>query len=471
MARASQHRSASIEQKGLPARPDLERMVLGSALLDPAAAAGVLTLTDDAFSLAAHRTILGRMRGMAARGVSIDRVTVAHELLRYDELDGVGGLTYLASLDDGLPRLVKLDDYLRILREQAALRKTIYGAQKLTDGALTGMSTEELQATAEGILVALGESEQESGPQTPGEIIQAIPGGLQGFLGPRKQGLLTGFYKLDEMTAGLHPGNLVILAARPSMGKTALALNIAAHAALTLRKTVMLFSLEMSKLEILHRLVCTEAHVDSQRVRANYLNAEERQRLAAATRRLADAPLLIDDASAATTAGLHAKIRKQMARGPLDLVVVDYLQLMVAGGKTENRNQEVTAISRGMKLLAKEISAPLLVLSQLSRAPELRKGNNRPQLSDLRESGSIEQDADVVAFIFREEVYAKDRDTCRGKAELILAKQRSGPIGTINLTFRHQLVKFENAATDVGEEPAPLLKGRGKDDAAADDSE
>jgi replicative DNA helicase len=256
------------------------------------------------------------------------------------------------------------------------------------------------------------------------------------------------------MTGGLHPGELVILAARPSMGKTALALNMAHHVATRLDKTVAVFSLEMSQESLLTRMLCASARVDSRRFRVGYLQQDERNRLTESLNHLVQAKIYIDDTAGAHLMEMHAKLRRLQAETKqLDLVVVDYLQLMSGRGRFENRNQEISTISRGMKLLAKELNVPMLVLSQLSRAPETRQGDHRPQLSDLRESGSIEQDADVVAFIFREEVYKRDREDLKGVAELILAKQRNGPVGKIDLVFLHHLTKFENRLEDLGETP------------------
>ena len=305
-------------------------------------------------------------------------------------------------------------------------------------------------AGAEEALLKLGETRVRGGLQNPGQILQDYEGGISAFLDPsrRVRGISTGFLKFDEMTSGLHAGDLVILAARPSMGKTALALNMAQHVALKLKQTVAVFSLEMSKESLLTRMLCASARVDSQRFRAGYLNQDERHRLNGALNELAEAPLYIDDTAGLNMMDMHAKLRRLQSERELKLVIVDYLQLMSGRGRFENRNQEVSALSRGMKLLAKEMRLPMVVLSQLSRAPETRVGDHRPQLSDLRESGSIEQDADVVGFIFREEVYKKDDEDLRGKADLIIAKQRNGPVGTVHLRFIHEHTKFENP-TDV----------------------
>jgi len=255
------------------------------------------------------------------------------------------------------------------------------------------------------------------------------------------------------MTGGLHGGELIILAARPSMGKTAMALNIAQHAASRLGQTVAIFSLEMSNESLLTRMLCASARVDSQRFRAGYLNADERKRLQAAASQLVEAPLFIDDTAGSHLMDMHAKLRRLGQQRKLGLVIVDYLQLMSGRGRFENRNQEISTLSRGLKLLAKELNVPMLVLSQLSRAPETRQGDHRPQLSDLRESGSIEQDADLVLFIFREEVYKRDREDLHGMAELLVSKQRNGPTGKVDLVFLHSLTKFENRAEDLGEAP------------------
>lgn len=444
--------------KGLPTNIEAERLVLGSIMLDDSLyiqAAG--TLEPDDFSLDKHRRIFSRMGGLHERGESIDRVTVANELLRFDELEACGGLSYLVSLDDGLPHIVNLESYIRIVKDKSVLRRIIYAAQHLMNRCLVGEEDpSEILAGAEETLLKLGEARIKSPMANPRQIVEEYEGGINAFLDPSKriQGIGTGFYKLDEMTGGLHPGELFILAARPSMGKTAMALNMAYHVAVKCGQPVAIFSLEMSKESLLTRLLCAGARVDSQRFRAGYLNAEERRRLQAGLNQLVEAPIFIDDTAGVHLMDIHAKLRRLQAERKLGLVVVDYLQLMSGRGRFENRNQEISSISRGMKLLAKELAVPMLVLSQLSRAPETRQGDHRPQLSDLRESGSIEQDADLVAFIFREEVYKRDREDLRGLAELLLAKQRNGPVGKIDLVFLHHLTKFENRAEDVGESPA-----------------
>jgi len=445
-------------ERGLPANPDAERFVLGAILMDDALyiqVAGSLEAED--FSLEKHRRIFLRMGELYQRGERIDRVTVANELMKQNQLESVDGISYLVSLDEGLPTLANLESYVGIVKDKAILRRIIFTSQKLIDRCIVGEEEpDQILASAEESLLKLGDARAEDALATPKRILDEFDGGINAFLDPSKRvkGLSTGFTKLDEMTGGLHPGELVILAARPSMGKTALALNIAQHVAThpALRKTVAVFSLEMSSESLLTRMICATARVDQQKFRAGYLNQEERRRLAKAASDLVQAPLFIDDTSGTHLMDIHAKLRRLKSEHGLDLVVVDYLQLMSGRGRYENRNQEVSTLSRGLKLLAKDLKVPMLVLSQLSRAPEVRQGDHRPQLSDLRESGSIEQDADLVAFIFREEVYKPDREDLRGMAELLLAKQRNGPTGRVNLVFLREFTKFENRTNDLGED-------------------
>jgi replicative DNA helicase len=441
-------------EKGLPANIDAERFILGSVLLNDARfieIAGVIA--DDDFQLEKHRRIFSRMMQLHERGEKIDRVTVANELQRYNELQAVDGLSYLVSLDDGLPHISNLESYIKIVRDKAMLRRIIH----LMNRALLGEEDPgAILAGAEETLLRLGEARTEKGLTTPLEVIQNYQGGLNAFLDPSKRikGISTGFTKLDEMTGGFHSGELIILAARPSMGKTAFALNIAWHVATRLFLPVAVFSLEMSQESLLTRMLCAAARVDSQRFRTGYLNEKERQQLRAAANQMVEAPIYLDDTAGANLMDMHAKLRRlQQAGQKIGLVIVDYLQLMSTKGRSENRNQEVSQISRGLKLLSKELDCPFLVLSQLSRATETRQGDHRPQLSDLRESGSIEQDADLVGFIFREEVYKRDREDLHGIAELILAKQRNGPIGTVPLVFLHAQTRFENRAEDLGDAP------------------
>ena len=445
-------------ERGLPANLDAERFVLGAILIDDALYIQVAgTIEADDFSLEKHRRIFLRMGELYERSERIDRVTVANELMKQNQLESVDGISYLVSLDEGLPALANLESYIGIVKDKATLRRIIFTSQKLIDRCLIGEEEpDQILASAEESLLKLGEVRAQDALVSPQRILDEFDGGVNAFLDPSKRikGLGTGFLKFDEMTSGLHPGDLFILAARPSMGKTALALNIAQHAAMhpAEKQTVAVFSLEMSRESLLTRMICAGARVDQQKFRAGYLNQDERRRLAKTASDLVQAPLFIDDTPGIHLMDIHAKLRRLKNEHGLSLVIIDYLQLMSGRGRYENRNQEISTISRGLKLLAKDLKVPMLVLSQLNRAPETRPGDHRPQLSDLRESGSIEQDADLVAFIFREEVYKPEDERLRGLAELLLAKQRNGPTGKINMVFLKEFTKFENRTTDLGED-------------------
>jgi replicative DNA helicase len=452
-------------ERGLPSNIYAEKMVLGAVLLNDTALATVASvLNPDAFSIEKHRRIFQRMLDINGRGEKVDRVTVAEELMRRGELESVDGISYLVSLDEGLPELYNLESYAQIVKDKSILRQVIFTSQEVMQKAYLGEDGPSgIISAAQTALLKLGEEGIRADLTSAAQVFESVEGGLNAFLDPSRRvaGTSTGFLKFDEMTGGLRGGELFILAARPAMGKTALALNMALHVATNPRnpKAVAVFSLEMSKESLLVRLICSKARVDQQRFRIGHLDREERGMLAVAATELFEAPIYIDDSSSTTLMDVNSKLRKLISQisgqQELGLVVVDYLQLMPTPslGKNSNRTQEVGALSRGMKLLSKDLNVPFLVLSQLSRAPEQRIGDHRPQLADLRESGSIEQDADMVAFIFRPEVYQKDREDLRGKAELILAKQRNGPTGKVNLVFLHQYTKFENPAEDFEEEP------------------
>ncbi|MBE0656507.1 MAG: replicative DNA helicase [Bryobacteraceae bacterium] len=447
-------------ERGLPSNVYAERMVLGAILLNDSTFVAVASaLLADDFSVEKHRKIFRRMVELNEREERIDRVTLANELMKYGELEAVDGLSYLISLDEGLPELHNLESYVQIVKEKAVLRELIYSSQEIMQRCYMGEEAPSgIISAAQTSLLKLSESQTKADLVSARQVFENYEGGVGAFLDPshRESGLHTGFIKFDDMTGGLHGGELFILAARPAMGKTALALNIALHMATHPRtpKGVAVFSLEMSKESLMTRLICSRARVNQQKFRIGALDRDERGRLSLAATDLFDAPIYIDDTSSTTMMDINAKLRKLRTQTELGLVVVDYLQLMptTSLGKNSNRTQEVGALSRGMKLLAKDLNVPFLVLSQLSRAPEQRIGDHRPQLSDLRESGSIEQDADLVAFIFRPEVYQKDREDLRGVAELILSKQRNGPTGKVPLVFLHEYTKFENPADDFVDE-------------------
>ncbi|HEY3939385.1 MAG TPA: replicative DNA helicase [Bryobacteraceae bacterium] len=454
-------RDISLDQL-LPDNLDAERFVLGAIMSSDNAFLQVAgTLTADDFSLEKHKRIFLRMSDLHERGEKIDRVTLANELMKQGQLQSVDGLSYLVTLDDGLPQLHNLDSYVSIVKEKALLRRIIAVSHDTINRCLTSEEDpKQILGAVEEALMKLGDVQSKNALATPAQIITEYEGGINAFLDTSKRikGISTGFLKFDEMTGGLREGELFILAARPAMGKTALALNIAQHVACNGKnpKAVAVFSLEMSKESLLTRMICAAARVDQQRFRAGYLSADERASLQQALYSIVESPLYLDDSAGINLMDVHSKLRRLQAEQDLGLVIIDYLQLMQGRGRFENRVQEISSLSRGLKLMSKDLRVPFLVLSQLSRAPETRPGDHRPMLSDLRESGSIEQDADLVAFIFREEVYRPDKESLKGLAELVLAKQRNGPTGRVKLAFLNRYTKFENLAADTGDDDAPF---------------
>jgi replicative DNA helicase len=438
----------------VPQNLEAERALLGSILLDnsvlPLVIEGVKK--DDFFS-EAHRLIFETTLALSAKSRTVDLVTISDELTKKGLIEKAGGDAYLAGLTDGVPigNTVALADYIRIVKDKSILRKLINASNNVIWRCQEGAEDPDaLIDLAQSQIFKIAESQAPTGFVNVREIMKLSFGTLDELLdrGSRVTGVPTGFKDLDDMTSGLQPGELVVVAARPSLGKTALALNIAAHAAIKHGKTVGFFSLEMSKESLVIRLLCAEADTDSHRLRSGSSNREEWKRLTNALGRLGEAPLFIEDAAALTVTQIRAKARRLQIEKGLDLVVVDYLQLVAGQDKTENRTQEVTKISHGLKALAKELKVPVLALSQLSRAPEQRQG--RPQLSDLRESGSIEQDADVVIFLYREPKKASqeeqdgDGDRRGREMKLIVGKQRNGPTGDISVVFMRPFAKFEN---------------------------
>jgi replicative DNA helicase len=446
----------TLERK-LPHNLEAERSVLGAILLDNQAFHPAIEVVDSAdFFLDSHRRIFSRMIALSEENRAIDLITLHEELERAGELEAAGGSAYVSTLVDGVPRVSNVDHYARIVKQKALLRNLINASNNIINQAFEGQEeADEVLDQAEGAIFSLAEERIKVGLLPLRDIARTLD--LDALFERRQHitGLETSFTDFDNLTSGLQPAELIIIAGRPGMGKTALSLNIAQHAAAQLEKPVAVFSLEMAREALLHRMLCAEARVDSHKFRSGFLNREEMRRLTQALGRLAAAPLYIDDSPGLNVLELRAKCRRLQAERGLALIVVDYMQLMSGRGRFENRNQEISSISRGLKALAKEIRVPVIAVSQLSRAPEQRGGDHRPQLSDLRESGSIEQDADVVAFIFRPEVY-RDPDTVseedRGRAELIIAKQRNGPTGKVNLAFLREFTRFENLLRQPAEE-------------------
>jgi len=380
-------------------------------------------------------------------------ITLVEELDRRKELEAIGDVGYISGLVDGVPDRPSIEHYIKIVRDKALLRGLIHAANSaIARAAEQSDPAEEILNDAEAAIFQLSEKRIGRGFMGVQEIVKESFGSVDALLqrGQRITGLATHYSDLDEMTSGFQRSDLIIIAARPSMGKTAFALNIAENAAIEDQKTVGVFSLEMSREALLLRLLCSKARVDSHKMRTGSLWRDDMDKVVHAMEQLAHAPIFIDDTPGIALSEMRAKARRlQQSTGTLDLIIVDYLQLMSGGGRRyENRTQEVSAISRGLKGLAKELKVPVIALSQLSRAPESRGGDHRPQLADLRESGSIEQDADVVTFIFREEVYKPDEPELEGRAELIIAKQRNGPTGKVNLAFLKNSTRFESMLGD-----------------------
>src|SRR5271165_233672 len=444
-------------ERGLPVSLEAERSILGAILLDNSLYDQAAEhLTADDFSLDAHRRIYSRMHDLQETGRPVDMITLVEELDRRKEVEAIGGVAYLSSLIDGVPERPSIEHYVHIVRNKALLRGLINVAQNAIAEAIEHSDeAEEVLGRAEEAIFRLSENRISQGFMDIPGIVKASFGSLEEPIdrGQEITGLETHYKKLDQLTGGLQPSDLIIIAARPSMGKTAFAMNIAENAAVKDGKVIGIFSLEMSREALLKRMLASTAQVDSKELNQGFLSKEDKRKLMTAVDQLMQSKLYIDDTPGISVSEMRAKARRlKQTEKRLDLVIVDYLQLMSAvpiGGKRfENRTQEVSAISRGLKAVAKELKVPVVALSQLSRAPESRGGDHRPQLSDLRESGSIEQDADVVAFIFREEVYKKDDPDLEGIAELIIAKQRNGPTGLIKLAFKHSSTRFENLAAE-----------------------
>jgi replicative DNA helicase len=436
----------------MPANIAAERSILGAILLDNHAFNDAAEhLRPDDFSLDAHRRIYSRMMDLAESSRPIDIITLVEELDQKKDLQAIGDVGYISSLLDGVPDRPSIEHYVRIVRDKAILRGLIGVANTaIAKASEQSDPADDILNDAEAAVFALSEKRIGKGFQGIKDIVRNSFGSVDALLqrGQRITGLATHYTDFDEMTSGLQKSDLIILAARPSMGKTSFAMNIAENAAIDDGKTVGIFSLEMSSEALLQRLLCSRAIVDAHKMRTGSLWRDDMQKVVRAMEELANAPMFIDDTPGISISEMRAKARRlKQSQGKLDLIVVDYLQLMSGGGKRfENRTQEVSAISRGLKAIAKELQVPVIALSQLSRAPESRGGDHRPQLSDLRESGSIEQDADLVMFIFREEIYKQDDPELKGRAEIIVAKQRNGPIGKFHLAFLHNSTRFANLA-------------------------
>ncbi len=432
-----------------PQHVEAEEFVLGAILLDNQALNKVLeVLSPTAWYREGHRKIFQAMIELSETNEAIDQITVCEQLRRRNELEQVGGAAYLAQLVAQVPTAANVRHHAKIVQDKALLRNLITVATDIVaSGYQDTEKVDDLIDQAERKIFELAERRMRQSFVPVRSIVKSTFEMIE-RLYERKEmvtGVPTGFVDLDKMTAGLQPSDLIILAGRPSMGKTALALNMAQHAAIKCNEAVAIFSLEMSKEQLVLRMLCSEARVDAHKLRSGFLAREDWRKLTDAAGRLSEAKIFIDDTPGMTVLEMRAKARRLKAEHRLALVIVDYLQLMRGRGGADNREQEISDISRSLKGLAKELSVPVIALSQLSRAVETRGGDKKPQLSDLRESGAIEQDADVVMFVFREEVYRQDESN-RGVAEILVRKQRNGPTGEVPLTFLDRYTKFEDAS-------------------------
>jgi replicative DNA helicase len=440
-------------ERALPHNLEAEKSVLGAILIHNEAFNHAAELIDSRdFFRDAHRRIFDKMVQLSERNDAIDFVTLKEELARAGELEEVGGPAYIASLADGVPRSANVEHYARIVKEKATLRNLIHSANRiLSDAYRAEEDAEMILDGAEKAIFEIAEDRIREGFVPLRDLVQSSFATIEKL--QQHKGLVTGvptgFVDLDEMTSGLQPSDLVLVAARPSMGKTSFVLNIAQYVGIQTDMTVGFFSLEMSKEQLFMRMLTAEARIDAHRFRSGYLNEKDYGRLSHALGTLAEARVFIDDTASLGVLEMRAKARRLQAEHGLHLLIIDYIQLMQGRGRFESRQTELASISRSLKGLAKELKIPIVALSQLSRAPETRS-DHRPQLSDLRESGALEQDADVVMFIFREEQY-RDADgqpnqEAEGVAEIIIGKQRNGPVGTAKLAFIKEHTRFENLA-------------------------
>jgi replicative DNA helicase len=442
----------AVADRTLPHNLEAERSVLGAILLHNDAfnlAAEVIDAGD--FFRDAHRRIFDKMVKLAERGHAIDLVTLKDELGRSGEIDEVGGPAYLAALVDGVPRSTNVEHYARIIKEKATLRHLIFSANQILAHAYQAEEEADvILDQAEHAIFAIADNKIRDGFVSLRDLARSSLDTIEKLHGHKElvTGVPTGFTDLDEMTSGLQPSDLIIIAARPSMGKTSLVMNIAQHVGTKTDRTVGVFSLEMSKEQLFLRMLTSEARIDAHRLRGGFLGERDWGRLAHAIGSLSESKIFIDDTPSIGVLEMRAKCRRLAAEHGLHLVIIDYIQLMQGRGRFENRTLELASISRSLKGLAKELQVPIVVLSQLSRAPESRS-DHRPQLSDLRESGALEQDADVVVFIYREDLYV-DKSAPppenAGIAELIIGKQRNGPTGVVKLAFLREFTRFENLA-------------------------
>jgi len=435
-------------EKPLPSSEDSERVILGAILLDNALISqAVEFLKPEDFYSPRNRRIFKAMISLFESSERIDPILIGEELKKDGQIESIGGVSAITNLTYGLPHFSDIEDYATVVRDKSITRNLIKACNQITSEALAEEeSADSILDNAERKIFALADERTRQGFAHIKPVAEEVLAKVQEYAKRETHaltGLATGFRELDEMTSGLQKTDLIIVAARPSMGKTALCVTLAQNAAIHEGANVAFFSLEMSKEQLVMRMLSSEARVDAHRFRTGYLTREEWGRLAESIGTLSEAGIYIDDTPGISVLEMRAKARRLAAETKkLDLIVVDYMQLMTGSGRSESRQQEVSQISRELKGLAKELDVPVIALSQLSRAPEARNPP-RPMMSDLRESGSIEQDADVVAFIYREDYY-QPTDENAGVAEILISKQRNGPTGSIKLVFLKEFTRFEN---------------------------
>jgi len=439
--------SAQHTDRVPPQSLDAERTILGTMLIDSTAVDIALELlADDNFYSEAHSKIFICMRELSERGTPVDLITISEKLRQKEWMDEIGTEVYLSELAENVAAAGNIEHYAKIVIEKSALRQLIHAAGEITTDCFSSESeAHEILDAAEAKIFAISEARIKNKFESIGQLLPAAFKEIESYsAGGGVVGIPSGFNALDEMTTGFQNGDLIVVGGRPSMGKTALCLAMAQHAAVKAGYPTAVFSLEMSKSAIVQRILCSEARVSMHALRGGTLPKREYPKLAMHADPLYHAPLYIDDTPAITVLELRAKARRLQAQHDLAFVIVDYLQLMTPSIKTDSFQQDISQISRSLKSVAKELNVPVIALSQLSRAAEQRTGDHRPRLSDLRDSGAIEQDADVVLFVYRDEVYNKDDESNKGKAEIIIGKQRNGPIGSVDVAFISEYAKFEN---------------------------
>jgi replicative DNA helicase len=431
-----------------PQALEVERTVLGSMLIDQNAAVNAMTLlNEDCFYATQNRLIFKCLVAMFEKSIPFDILTLTEELKKRNLLESAGAEPYLSELVSGVATSANIEHHARILLEKSTLRQLISASADITTECFSGEAeAQNILDRAEAKIFGISEARIKNTFESIGQLLPKTFEDIAGYSKGGVQGVPTGFRELDELTSGLQKSDLIIVAGRPSMGKTAFALSIAMHSAVTAKYPTAIFSLEMSKSQLAQRMLCAEARINMHSLRSGKLPQRDYPKLSLAAGPLSEAPLFVDDTPGITVLELRAKARRLKAQHNLSFIIVDYLQLMDSAGRFENRQQEISQISRSLKGIAKELDVPVMALSQLSRAPEQRGGDHKPQLSDLRESGAIEQDADVVMFVFREELYNKDDPAKQGVAEIIIGKQRNGPTGTAQLAFVKEYARFENLA-------------------------